>query len=183
MGDLRFSWWRCFWYVDAVSTGKHWQVERSHYSHRQYVAIRRPRECCNLEMKVLRSSETSVSVYGAAKIIIRQWHYQSQSGWPRGPRLRSAAFGIAGLNPARRMALCLLWMLCVVQVQASATGWSLFQRESYWVRTCVCLSVLEYEQMQHLRREQAGHKASSNRFTNLNRRSKKSAVLTGMFYV
>jgi hypothetical protein len=36
--------------------------------------------------------------------------------------------GIAGLNPAEGMDVCLLWVLCVCQVEVSATGWSLVQR-------------------------------------------------------
>jgi hypothetical protein len=36
--------------------------------------------------------------------------------------------GIAGLNPAEGMDVCLLWVLCVCQVQVSATDWSLVQR-------------------------------------------------------
>ena len=178
MGDLRFSQWRCFWYVDVVLTGKHRQVEGSYYIHLQDVAIRRPQECCNLEMKVIRSFETSISVYGVTKNYIRQWHQHSRRLWPHSLKLRSAASGIAGLNPARDMALRLLWVLCVVQVETAATGWSLFQRESYGVQTFMCLSVLECEQTQ-----QAGQKASSNRFHNLNRNTKKTAVLTRIFYV
>jgi hypothetical protein len=43
--------------------------------------------------------------------------------WVRG---RSLA-GIAGSNPAGGMNVCLLWILCVVQVEVSATDWSLVQ--------------------------------------------------------
>jgi hypothetical protein len=35
--------------------------------------------------------------------------------------------GIAGSNPAKGMDVCLLWMLRVVQAEASATGRSLIQ--------------------------------------------------------
>jgi hypothetical protein len=36
--------------------------------------------------------------------------------------------GIAGSNPAEGMDICLLWVLCVCQVEISGTGWSLVQR-------------------------------------------------------
>jgi hypothetical protein len=36
--------------------------------------------------------------------------------------------GIAGSNPAGGMDVCLLWVLCVVIVEVSASGWSLVQR-------------------------------------------------------
>ena len=124
-------------------------------------------EYFNLKMKVLRSSETSVSV---AKNYIRQQNRQSRSRWPRGPRLNSAASGITGWNPTGDMAFCLLWVLCIAQIETSATGWSLFWGVSYWVRTCVCVC-----QVQHLLREQALQKALSDRFHNLNRRLQKSS--------
>jgi hypothetical protein len=41
---------------------------------------------------------------------------------------RRSPAGIAGLNLAEGMDVCLLWVLCVCQVQVSATGWSLVQR-------------------------------------------------------
>jgi hypothetical protein len=40
-------------------------------------------------------------------------------------RLRA---GIAGSNTAEGMDVCLLWLLCVCQVEVSATGRSLVQR-------------------------------------------------------
>jgi len=43
--------------------------------------------------------------------------------------------GIAGSNSAEGMDVCLLWVLCVVHVQACATGWSLVQGSHL-----VCLS-------------------------------------------
>ena len=36
--------------------------------------------------------------------------------------------GIAGSDPAGGMEVCLLWVLCVCQVDVSATGWSLVHR-------------------------------------------------------
>jgi hypothetical protein len=36
--------------------------------------------------------------------------------------------GIAGSNPAEGMDICLLWVLCVCQVEVSVTDWSLVQR-------------------------------------------------------
>ena len=45
--------------------------------------------------------------------------------------------GIAGSNPAEGMAVRLLYLLCVVQLTASATSGSLVQRS----RTCVCARV------------------------------------------
>ena len=36
--------------------------------------------------------------------------------------------GIAGSNPAGGMDVCLLWMLWVVKIMVSASGWSLVQR-------------------------------------------------------
>jgi hypothetical protein len=36
--------------------------------------------------------------------------------------------GIVGSNPTEGMDVCLLWMLCFVEVEVSATGWSLLQR-------------------------------------------------------
>ena len=47
--------------------------------------------------------------------------------------------GIAGSDLTRVMDFCLLWMLCVVQVQASAMGRFLIQRSpTVCVRVCVC---------------------------------------------
>jgi hypothetical protein len=55
--------------------------------------------------------------------------------------------GVAGSNPAEGMDVYLL-CLCVVfsvQLEASATGWSLVQR-SPALRLCVCLKNLNAEQ-------------------------------------
>jgi hypothetical protein len=38
--------------------------------------------------------------------------------------------GITGSNPAGGMDVCVLWVLCVCQVDVSATDWSLVQRSS-----------------------------------------------------
>ena len=61
--------------------------------------------------------------------------------------------GITGSNPAGSMDVCLLWMLCVgqVQVQASATGRSVFQEsptESVCVCVCVCVCFIEFGHVQ-----------------------------------
>jgi hypothetical protein len=52
--------------------------------------------------------------------------------------------GIAGSNPAEGMDVCLLWVLCVCQVEVSATGWSLVQR-------CVPVCDLETSRMRRLK--------------------------------
>jgi hypothetical protein len=57
--------------------------------------------------------------------------YTNPIMWPCGLRRRvcgSTTAGIAGSNPARGTDVCILCLLCIVQVQASTTGWSLFQR-------------------------------------------------------
>jgi hypothetical protein len=36
--------------------------------------------------------------------------------------------GITSSNPTGGMDVCVLWVLCVCQVEVSATGWSLVQR-------------------------------------------------------
>ena len=46
---------------------------------------------------------------------------------------------IAGSNPAEGMAVCLLHLLCVVQLAASATSGSLVQRSRTGVCVCVCV--------------------------------------------
>jgi len=51
---------------------------------------------------------------------------------------------IVGSDPAWVMDFCLLWILCVVQVQASAMGWSLIQRSP---TECVCVCVIKSGQM------------------------------------
>jgi hypothetical protein len=54
-----------------------------------------------------------------------------RSQWPSGLRRGSAAARLLGLrvrNPPGGMDVCLLWMLCVCQVEVSATDWSLVQR-------------------------------------------------------
>ena len=48
--------------------------------------------------------------------------------------------GIAGSNPAGGIDVCLLWILCVVQVEVSASGRSLVQRSpTEYVCVCVCV--------------------------------------------
>jgi len=51
--------------------------------------------------------------------------------------LQSLAAGIAGLDPAEGMDICLLWVL-FCQVEVSATGRSLVQRSP---TKCVCVYV------------------------------------------
>jgi hypothetical protein len=58
--------------------------------------------------------------------------------------------GIVGSNPARGMDVCLLWVLCVCQVQVSATGWSLVQRSPTECHVIVC--DLETSRMRRLKR-------------------------------
>jgi len=51
--------------------------------------------------------------------------------------------GIAGSNSAGWDGDCLLWILVVVQVEASATGWSLIQGSPMYV-DCVSLNVIRH---------------------------------------
>jgi hypothetical protein len=64
---------------------------------------------------------------------------ESRSRWPCGLR-RSSIAGTAGSNPVEDIDVSLLCLLCVGQVAASATGWSLVQG-SRTVCVCVCVCV------------------------------------------
>jgi hypothetical protein len=48
--------------------------------------------------------------------------------WPAPSKAWVGGRSLAGSNPAGGMDSCLLWVLCVVQVEVSATNWSLVQR-------------------------------------------------------
>jgi len=60
----------------------------------------------------------------------------------------SAAARLLGLcsNPAEGMDVCLLWILCVVHVVVSATGWSLVQRSG---TDCACAFVVSFTVIKH----------------------------------
>ena len=49
--------------------------------------------------------------------------------------------GIAGSNPVGGIDVCLLWMLCVAQIQVSVTGRSLNQGVLPGVYVCLCVQV------------------------------------------
>jgi hypothetical protein len=53
--------------------------------------------------------------------------------WPSG----CLTAGIAGSSPAEGITVCLLYLLCVVQLAASAMSGSLFQRSHTGVYVCV----------------------------------------------
>ena len=52
---------------------------------------------------------------------------------------RRSPAGIAGSNPAGGMELCLLWVLCVCQIEVSATDWSLVQRSPTACGVSLCV--------------------------------------------
>jgi hypothetical protein len=54
--------------------------------------------------------------------------------------------GIAGSNPVGGMDVCLLWVLCVCQVEVSATGWSLVQRSPTGCGVSLCVISKSQEQ-------------------------------------
>ena len=76
----------------------------------------------------------AVSIFINKRLLMKinkaEW-YNTQSGWPRGLRRRSAAAhnaGIAGSIPAVGMDVCLLLSVVCCKVEFSATGRSLVQR-------------------------------------------------------
>ena len=72
----------------------------------------------------------SVIVNGPSTIMGGQWRSNSRSQWPRGLRRRYAAARLLRLwiqiPPGAKMSVC--YECCVLQVEASATSWSLAQR-------------------------------------------------------
>ena len=69
-----------------------------------------------------------------------------RSQWPRGLRRESAGSRLVGLRvriPPEGMGVCRLWVLCVVQVEASATDRSLVHR-NLCVCVCVCVCMCHW---------------------------------------
>ena len=61
------------------------------------------------------------------------------------PILVDSLSGIEGSRPAGVMNICLLWMSCLVVVEATATGWSLVQGVISDVYAAMC--VIRYIQI------------------------------------